>query len=419
MTANMAQQHNVECLVVGAGPAGLAAATALALIGADVALAGLPAAGEAAPPAAEDIRTAALFPMVVQMLRNLGAWPALEAHCAPLLGIRIVDDTGHLLRAPEVSFPACEIGLPDLGHNVPNAALSQALIDTARTAGVALTDGGQLIALETGAGGAMATLADGSQVRARLIVGADGRNSICRAAAGIGVRRWSYGQAAIAVRFAHSRPHRGFSTELQRPAGPCTAVPLPGLSSSLVWMERTAEAGQLMAATPSVFVEQLSRRFQGLLGSISDLGQRRSFPLSGLAAETLARSRVALVGEAGHVIPPIGAQGLNLGMFDAATLAEHVAAARTEGRDIGGPAVLEGYARARAADVRRRIGAVDILNRSLTSGLLPLDLARGAGLHALAAVPALRRRIMAAGLAPSGPVPRVMLAAKPRETLEP
>ena len=153
---------------------------------------------------------------------------------------------------------------------------------------------------------------------------------------------------------------------------------------------------------------ELAELLGGLLGDISALGVRRAFPLTGLKAETLARRRIALVGEAGHVLPPIGAQGLNLGMFDVAVLADGIARARTAGQDIGAPAVVEIYAQARSADMRVRQGAVDFLNRTLTSGMLPLDLARGAGLHLLAATPALRRRLMEQGLAPPAPLPALM-----------
>ncbi len=395
----------IDCLVVGDGPAGLAAATALARSGTEVALAGL---ALSSPAQQVDTRTAALFPPVVQLLRNLGAWADLAAASAPLRGIRIVDGTGRLLRAPEVVFRAEDIERPDLGHNVPNAALIRALTVAARRAGVLFLDDGPVVGVDRAARRATARLTGGRAVEAHLIVGADGRASVCRQSAGIAVSCWTYEQAAIAVRFDHTRPHRGISTELHRPAGPCTTVPLPGNASSLVWVERPGDVERLMAATPEAFMSELSDRLDGLLGDISNLGTRRAFPLTGLKAENLARGRIALVGEAGHVLPPIGAQGLNLGMFDVAVLADGVERARNAGQDIGEPEMLEAYARARSADMHMRQGAVDFLNRTLTSGMLPLDLARGAGLHLLAAAPALRRRLMEQGLAPPAPLATLM-----------
>ncbi len=395
----------MDCLVVGDGPAGLAAATAVAWSGTEVALAGL---GPSSPSQQADTRTAALFPPVIQLLRHLGAWDELAPASAPLRGIRIVDGTGRLLRAPEVVFRADDIEKADLGHNVPNAALTGALTAAARRAGVRFLDDGPVGGVDAATETATAQMAGGRAIEARLIVGADGRDSVCRQSAGIAVSRWTYEQAAIAVRFNHTRPHRGISTELHRPAGPCTTVPLPGNASSLVWVERPGEVERLMAATPEAFMAELAELLGGLLGDISALGVRRAFPLTGLKAETLARRRIALVGEAGHVLPPIGAQGLNLGMFDVAVLADGIARARTAGQDIGAPAVVEIYAQARSADMRVRQGAVDFLNRTLTSGMLPLDLARGAGLHLLAATPALRRRLMEQGLAPPAPLPALM-----------
>jgi 2-octaprenyl-6-methoxyphenol hydroxylase len=173
-------------------------------------------------------------------------------------------------------------------------------------------------------------------------------------------------------------------------------------------MERPSEIERLSTMTPDDFLDVLAKRLGGLLGALSNLGDRQSFPLSGLLANTMAQNRVALVGEAAHALPPIGAQGLNLGLVDAATLADHIAAARTANQDIGSDEVLAKYDQARRADVRRRAGAVDLLNRSLHAGLGPLNLARGAGLHVMAAMPSLRRRLMQEGLYPPRPLPSLM-----------
>jgi len=391
-----------DCIVCGTGATGLAAALALSATGLEVALIG-------PRPARADTRTAALFAGSIELLRTLGVWDELAPQSAPLRAIRLVDDTESLLRAPEVLFEAREAGLAAFGHNVPNAALAAALAaQAAGTARISWTSEAVLAALAPGPSDVIATTADGRTIAARLAVAADGRGSPCRTAAGISVESWDYPQSAIATTFGHGRPHDGVSTEFHRAAGPLTTVPLPGLASSLVWVERPAIAARLASLDDAAFRAALETRLAGLLGTVGEIGPRRVFPLAGLEAARLGQNRVALVGEAAHVIPPIGAQGLNLGLRDAATLAEVLAAARSHGGDIGGADMLESYHEARARDVASRTRGVDLLNRSLLSELLPAQLARGAGLHALKTIAPLRRWAMAAGMAPPGPLPRLM-----------
>src|SRR5690606_22768835 len=348
------------CMVVGTGPAGLAAALSLAHAGAAVTL-----AGPGAPPAtAADTRTAALFNGSIALLQNLGVWEGLEDVSAPLAAIRSVDDTDGLLRAPEVLFEAHEVGERVFGWNVPNAALTEALWDAVRRhESITVVETERVAHLEIRPGGATAHTEEGEALSAQLVAAADGRRSICRTAAGIATTAWDYDQAAIATRFAHSRPHGGVSTEFHRKSGPLTAVPLPGLESGLVWVERPAIAKRLAGLDDEGFRVALETRLQGLLGHVGEIGPRRLFPLSGLTAEAYGKSRVALIGEAGHVIPPIGAQGLNLGLRDAATLADCVAEAMARGEDVGGDAVMRRYHELRKGDVESRIMAVDALNR--------------------------------------------------------
>jgi 2-octaprenyl-6-methoxyphenol hydroxylase len=189
-----------------------------------------------------------------------------------------------------------------------------------------------------------------------------------------------------------------------------TVVPSPGRSSSLVWVERPAEVARLASLDSESLRAALDERLQGLLGGIGDIGPRASFPLSGMSAEAAGRSRVALVGEAVHVIPPIGAQGLNLGLRDAACIADCVADALAVGEDIGGPAVLEAYGRMRRTDVASRIWGIDLLNRTLLSQAPPVQALRGLGLHILKNVGPVRRLAIREGLAPSFIAPRLMQA---------
>ena len=402
------ETQDLDAAVVGLGPAGLVAALALAAAGLRVGLIGPP---PDAPSLARDTRTTALFGGSIALLRHLGVWAALEPDAAPLNGLRLVDATGGLLRAPETLFQAAETGRVAFGWNVENARLISALHDRARAVGDIRHEARPLARLVAEGLRATLTLDDGARLTARLVVGADGRQSLCREAANVETRRWSYPQGAIATRFRHSRPHAGVSSELHYRHGPVTTVPLPGNASSLVWVDRSETIDTLQRLTDTDFTAALEEKLQGLLGGITGLGARAAFPLTGLTAKPAAHQRIVLIGEAAHVLPPIGAQGLNLGFRDAAWIAELAGAAQAAGRDIGDDAVLQDYRAARSTDVATRTLAVEWLNRSLTADLLPADLMRGAGIATLTAWPWLRRRVMQEGMVPSGPQPRLLREA--------
>ncbi len=387
-----------EVAVVGGGPAALISAIALAAGGVDTLL--------IAPQPADDHRTTALLGSSVTALATLGLWEACLPHAAPLITIRIIDDTRRLLRAPEVAFAAAEIGLDAFGYNIENRHLIAAL--HARAAQLKIPRiCGAAVAIANGPAGVTIKLEDGA-ARVRLVIGADGQRSLCRAAAGIGTDRRTYPQTALTLNLAHGRPHQDTATEFHTESGPFTLVPLPGRRSSLVCVLDPARAAALSAATDAELSAEIERRAHSLFGAMSVEQGRGVFPLAVETAHSFARGRIALVGEAAHVVPPIGAQGLNLGLRDAATLAELVADARRQNLDIGSPKLLARYDAQRRADATSRRIAIDLLNRSLLTDFFPVQGARGLSLFLVDRIGPLRRALMREGVAPAASQPRLM-----------
>ena len=399
-SSDQAAASAFQAIVVGAGPAGLATGLALAHCGLRCAVAG---------PVSDpyDGRTAALFQGSITFLQNIGAWDAIKDQAEPLKAIRLIDATGGLMRAPEVTFWASEIGHPVFGYNVPTGGLSAALERATQGRLTRIVTAG-VKHIETGPDAVSIETAEGARFSASLVAGADGRGSASRAAAGIQTTSWPYPQSAVCCTFTHMRDHQGISTELHRRAGPLTVVPMPGRGSSLVWVDTPEEAKRLGDLSDRDFAAELSQHLGGLLGALSAFTPRRIFPLSGQSAKVLGQNRIALIGEAGHIIPPIGAQGLNLSLRDAATLAELASDAVAKGQDPGSAMLLAEYGRRRQRDVTGRVWTIDLMNRSLLSGLLPVHLARGAGLVALKAIAPLRHMVMREGMAPSYATPRLM-----------
>jgi len=390
--------------VVGAGAVGLSAALAFARDGFRTVLIG-------GLDARRDGRTVALLNGSVRFLEALGAWPLIVREAAPLETMRIVDDTGSLFRPPPASFRAGEIGLDAFGWNVENATLVEKLSEAVKAC-ENLTHVPEFAAgFEASETGATLTLADGGTIKASLVVAADGRNSKLRQIAGIGTETWSYPQSAVTVILAHDRDHRETSTEFHTRHGPFTLVPLPGRRSSLVWVTSKAEAERLSKLDDAALALAIERQAQSHLGAMRIDGPRGLVPMAGLSVNRYWAPRIALVGEAAHVFPPIGAQGLNLGFRDAASLRDAVLDGRNEGWDPGSEEALSRYQRSRDLDVRLRTAAVDGLNRTLLTGLMPTDFLRGAGLLALSNIGPLRRIVMREGVLPQVGAPRLMQGA--------
>jgi 2-octaprenyl-6-methoxyphenol hydroxylase len=384
--------------VVGGGPAGLVCAIALTAAGVDTLV--------IAPPRGADNRTTALLAGSVTALQTLGVWEQCIPQAAPLRKIRLVDDTARLLRAPEVLFDAAEIGLDAFGHNIENRHLLTAL--EARAVELKLSRiMAPALAVESAENGVTIRHASGT-AHVLLAIGADGARSPCRAAAGIGSRRRTYPQTALTVNLGHARAHEDTSTEFHTGNGPFTLVPLPGRRSSLVCVLDPATAQDLDAMTGPALAEEIERRAHSLLGRMSVEPGRGLFPLAVESADLAACARIALVGEAAHVLPPIGAQGLNLGLRDSATIAEIVADARRQNLDVGAPEVLARYNAQRRADVMSRTIAVDMLNRSLLTGFIPAHAMRGLSLYLVERIDPLRRALMREGVAPAASQPRLM-----------
>jgi 2-octaprenyl-6-methoxyphenol hydroxylase len=383
-------RNEIDIAVVGAGPAGLAAALVLERLGYRV--------GLIAPPRSQvDQRTSALLAGSIALLERIGIWSGLKQDVAPLRTLRIVDATERLIRAPEVAFDASEIGLEAFGYNAPNTALLSALEASVERSGVRrhLATAEQVLVEDDFV---RIALSDGAEVLARLAVAADGRGSRTRAAGGISVREWRYDQSALVVDLRHSRPHDDTSTEFHTPTGPFTLVPLPGQRSSLVWVGTREETEDRLARSSSALATAIEKRSASILGAIEIDGQRQAFPLAGMTASRFAANRIALVGEAAHLFPPIGAQGLNLGYRDVAALGDILAGPVA---DPGAKSLLAAFDGTRRGDVLMRTAAVDALNRTLLTDFLPVQGLRGFGLFLLDRLPPLRRAIMRQGVVAS------------------
>jgi len=383
-----------DTVVVGGGPAGLTAAIALAGSGANTAL-----LARRVPYA--DNRTTALLGTSVDLLERLDVWPRCRDQTAALRTMRLVDDTGRLIRAPEVRFSSDEIGLEQFGYNIDNRSLMVALEERAaelanltRFDDEAATIDPQdaIVAIGTG---------KGEHLAARLVIGADGRQSPSRQAAGIEVSRRDLHQSALTFNIAHSRPHNNVSTEFHTPQGPCVFVPLPGNRCSVVWVSTAREAERLMSLDDDELSEAAERQSYSILGRVRVEAGRNAFALTIERPAQFASHRVALVGESAHVVPPIGAQGLNMGLRDAVDIADIAGSAISLGEDPGSPVVLARYQSARRSDVTSRLIAIDVANRSLLSDFLPMQSLRAAAMHLLGSFGPLRRLAMREGLAPT------------------
>jgi 2-octaprenyl-6-methoxyphenol hydroxylase len=380
----------------------MAAALALAQAGFDVSI----AAPEQSRP---DQRTTALMMPSIRLLERLGVWHKLKHHAAPLASMRIIDGTARLIRSRPVTFHAAEIGEEAFGWNVPNAALNDALSKALAGEPAIRTIKQPVVKWQAVETGISALLGNNAVICAKLAVGADGRNSMARDHAGIRVNNWSYPQTAFVTTFSHRIPHQNMSTEFHTESGPCTQVPLQGNRSSLVWVVQPQQAVEIAALPVDTLSAAIEEHLQSFLGKVTVGPERQTWPLSGQYPHRFGQNRVALVGEAAHVFPPIGAQGLNLGLRDVEDL---VTAASTNPVDPGADSVMATYNSARRPDIIARTGAVDALNRTLLTSFLPAQMLRAAGLAVLDLAPPLRGLFMREGMRPGSGLSAVFSALR-------
>jgi 2-octaprenyl-6-methoxyphenol hydroxylase len=347
------------------------------------------------------MRTTAILQPARALLDQCGLWDRFEPHAAPLQIMRIVDAGGDRSE-PRITreFDAADISDQPFGWNLPNWLLRRELV--ARLAdlpGVDFRPGTGTTSLFTRLTEARVGLSDGSRVRTRLVIAADGRDSPMRQAAGIDVHTTRYGQKALAFAVTHPVPHENVSTEIHRSGGPFTLVPLPDYegrpSSAVVWMERGPKAMDLLALDVPEFEAAMSDRSCHLFGPLTLASRRTVWPIISQHADRLSGERIALMAEAAHVVPPIGAQGLNMSLGDLRALLE-LAQARPDG--LGDAQMLDAYHDARISDVRLRVQGIDLLNRASMVGARPLRDARAMGLNALYALGPVRRTLMQMGL---------------------
>ena len=389
-----ATEKTTDILISGGGVPGLTLALLLGGLGLDVAVI------EPHPPGPvatikPDGRTAALMAKSINILTAAGVWNNCAPHGAPLNILRIIES-----EKARADFHADEIGLSCFGINMPNN-LQRAIL-TEKAAGnphIKLITA-TLADFQTDDMGVTATLSDGQPLRARILVGADGRKSTVRDKSGIAVWERDYGQSAITCLIDHSRPHDNISTEFHRSGGPFTIVPLPGNRSSIVWVEYDADVENFLKLRRDDFEAALQERTENLVGKITLATPPQAWPLKALRAKNLIAQRVALIAEAAHVVHPLGAQGLNLSLRDVATLAEEITDAARRGQDIGSSNVLSRYESRRHADIWTRLAGTDGLNRIVSNDISLLRTLRGMGLKTIDAIEPLRRFAMNEGVMP-------------------
>ncbi|MDX8348418.1 UbiH/UbiF family hydroxylase [Cognatiyoonia sp. IB215446] len=394
-------REETDILIAGGGVAGLTAAAAFGTAGFRVTLVDPTPPVTRAEDDGADLRTTAFLQPAQQFLEAAGLWTALAPHAAPLQIMRIVDAAvePHVTR----DFNASDISDKPFGWNLPNWLLRREMV--ARLEDLPNVDfrpGVGFARMVARTQNAIVTLSDDRQIAARLVIGADGRHSAVRQAHGIGVQTLRYGQKAVTFAVTHAAPHNNISTEIHRAGGPFTFVPLPDHEgkpcSAVVWMDHGAEVQRLANLTQDAFENAANERSAWTYGPLNLVSKRMVWPIISQVADHLTAPRTALVAEAAHVMPPIGAQGLNMSLRDLACLLE---LAQAQPGDLGSPAMLANYARKRHPDIKLRVAGIDALNRASIAGNPMVQNMRARGIEALYGITPIRRSLMKLGLGAS------------------
>jgi 2-octaprenyl-6-methoxyphenol hydroxylase len=404
---NKRQGHQAEVAIGGAGFAGLALAIALRQGLGD------PFTVTVADPAlaharSKDPRASAIAAAARRLFEAIGVWGAVTDHAQPILDMVVTDSKlDDAVRPTFLTFGGeVEEGEP-FAHMIENRYLVDALAEKAKSLGVELR-ATPVAGFAANANSTDVQFADGETITARLLVGADGARSLIREQAGIATHGWNYDQSAIVTTVAHERGHNGRAEEHFLPAGPFAILPLTGRRCSIVWTETSGEAERIVALADDEFHAELEKRFGLQLGDIEIVGPRRAFPLGLFTARTFIGERLALVGDAAHIIHPIAGQGLNMGLRDVAALAETIADAARLGLDPGGPEVLERYQRWRRFDTMTMGVATDGLNRLFSNHSDALRLVRDIGLGLVERMPMLKRMFIREAAGVTGDVPKLL-----------
>lgn len=377
-----------DVVVAGGGMVGLTLAVALkAALGEDLRLL------VCDPAIAADgsrTRASALAAGPRRMFERLDVWRAMAGEAQPIHRMQITDSRlADAVRPQFLAFDAqAEPGEP-VAHMIVNADLVAALRARAQALGVELRAAGVRDA-RPGPTVSTVTLTDGAVAEARLVVAADGAKSRLRDLAGIGTVGWSYGQAGIVATIGHARDHEGVARQHFLPAGPFAILPMTGRRSSIVWNERVEDARALCALSPQDFIAELTPRFGRELGALTLLDRPIVFPFALRLARAFVAPRLALVGDAAHLVHPIAGQGVNLGLRDAAALAEEIVEAARLGLDPGGGEVLRAYEQARRPDTLAMVAGMDALNRLFSNDVAPLRFLRDLGLGLVDRAPRLK-----------------------------
>ena len=403
----MAAAVKRDVVIGGAGFAGLALAIALRqALGAGFAVTVADPALKSAQ--SKDPRASAIAAAARRLFEAIEVWDAVDAQAQPILDMVVTDSKlDDAVRPTFLTFGGeVEEGEP-FAHMIENRLLVDALVAKAKELGIDLR-GTAVTGFAHAPNSIDVTLADGGTITARLLVGADGARSQIREQAGIASHGWNYGQSAIVCTVEHERDHEGRAEEHFLPAGPFAILPLTGHRSSIVWTEKADEAERIVALPDNEFHDELEKRFGLHLGDLQVTGARRAFPLGLFTARAFIAERIALVGDAAHIIHPIAGQGLNMGLRDVAALAEAVADAARLGLDIGGPDVLERYQRWRRFDTAMMGVATDSLNRLFSNRSDVLRLIRDVGLGLVERMPPLKRLFIREAAGFTGEVPKLM-----------